>query len=219
MSHWTHREEDHYSPKGLPAPLPEGERILWQGSPPVKPYLKRIFHAHLVVCYVGVLLGWSLVAGFQSGDLAGAAMAALRFACMAGGALGILAGVAWALARSTTYTITTARVVMEFGAAFEKTVQIPFAKIASASVATQHDGTGDLVMTLLPDAKVSYLLMWPNVRPWHVSRPEPAFRAVENGAAVAQILGRALAASAGLPPVTLVDQAVAQRPDSVRAAA
>ena len=219
MSHWTSREEDHYSPKGLPAPLPEGERMLWQGSPPAKAFLKRIFHAHAVVCYVGVLLGWALVAGFESGDVAGASMAALRFAALAGGALAILAAVAWAQARSTIYTITTQRVVMEFGAAFEKTVQIPFSKVASASVATQHDGTGDLVLTLLPDAKVSYWVMWPNVRPWRLSHPEPAFRAVPDAAAVAQILGRALAASAGLPPVALVDQAAVERPSHVAAAA
>ena len=219
MSHWTHREEDHYSPKGLPAPLPEGERMLWQGSPPPKAYLKRIFHAHLVVCYVGVLLGWSLVAGFQSGDFAGASMAALRFAAMAGGALGVLGLVAWALARSTTYTITTQRVVIEYGAAFEKTLQIPFTKIVAAEVATQADGTGDIVLTLTPDTKISYLLLWPNARPWRVTQPQPAFRAVAEGAAVAQILARALAASAGIAPVAIVEQAVSARPNSLAAEA
>jgi hypothetical protein len=219
MSHWTHREEDQFSPKGLPAPLPEGERMLWQGSPPPRAYLKRIFHAHLVVCYVGVLLGWSLVAGLQAGDLAGASMAALRFALLAGGALGILALVSWALARSTTYTITTQRVVIEYGAAFEKTLQIPFTKIVSADVATQSDGTGDLVLTLTPETKISYLLLWPNARPWRLSHPQPAFHAVSDGAAVAQILARALAAASGTPPLAMVDRAVAERPNSVAAAA
>jgi hypothetical protein len=219
MSHWTHRDEDEYAPRGLPGPLPDGEKLLWQGSPPVRPFLKRIFHTHAVVCYVGILLGWSLVSGIESGDIAGAAVAILRFAGLAGGALGILAGVSWALARSTTYSITTRRVVIEFGAAFEKTLQIPFTKIASASVATQHDGTGDIVLTLMADTKIAYLLLWPNARPWHFSKPEPALRAIPDCAAVAQILSRALAASAGLPPVALVDHAAVERPASVAAAA
>ena len=219
MSHWTQREEDEVAPRGLPAPLPEGEKVLWQGSPPVRPFLKRIFHTHGVVCYVGVLLGWALVSGVQSGDLAGAGMAALRFAGLAGGALGLFAAIGWALARKTTYTITSKRVVFEFGAAFEKTLQIPFTKIASAEVATFADGTADLVLTLTPETKIAYLLLWPNARPWHISRPLPAMRAVPDGAAVAQILARALAASAGTAPVAIMDHAAAERPASVAAAA
>ena len=219
MSHWTSRDEDEYAPKGLSAPLPEGERMLWQGSPPTRPYLKRIFHTHFVVCYVGVLLGWALVSGLRSGDIFGAGKAALIFAALAGGALGVLALVSWALSRSTTYTITTRRVVFEFGAAFEKTLQIPFTKIASADVATYADGTADLVLTLTPDNKISYLLLWPNAKPWHISNPLPAMRAVPDGAAVAQILARALAASAGTQPVAIVDQATAERPSQVAAAA
>ena len=219
MSHWTSREEDEYAPKGLPAPLPEGERLLWQGSPPTRPFLKRIFHTHLVVCYVGVLLGWSLVSGLGSGDLASAGFVALRFAVLAGGALGVLALVSWALSRKTTYTITTKRVVFEYGAAFEKTLQIPFTKIASADVATFADGTADLVLTLTPETKISYLLLWPNARPWHISRPLPAMRAVADGAAVAQILARALSAAAGTAPIAIRDHAAAERPASVAAAA
>ena len=219
MNHWTQREEEDVAPKGLPAPLPAGERILWQGSPPLRPFLRRIFHTHLVVVYVGVLLGWALVAGAQAGNLPGAAWAALIFALLAGGALGLLGAVGWALARSTTYTITTARVVLEFGAAFEKTLQIPFTKIAAADVAAHADGTADIVLRLNKGNKIAYLLLWPYARPWHFSQPQPSLRAVPDGVAVAQLLGRALAAHAGQPAQAVADAPAASTQGPVAAAA
>ena len=205
--------------KGLPAPLPEGERVLWQGAPQTLPFLKQIFYTRAVVIYVGVLIGWCLVSGVQSGNLAWAMLACLKFGSLAAGALLLLAGLAWLMARSTTYTITSKRVMIEYGAAMEKTVQIPFTAIASADLAAQPDGTGDVVFSLVAGQKVNYMLLWPHVRPWHMSVTEPSLRAVGNVHQVAQILSRALAASAGTMPVALSGQLQASRPSHVAEAA
>jgi len=187
----------------LQHPLPEGERILWQGAPQTRPLLRQIFRTNLVVAYVGLLLGWCLVDGARAGDLAGAGAAALRFGLLAGGALVLLAGVTRTIARTTTYTITNRRVLLEFGAAFEKTLQIPFRCIDQVGQRTHDDGTADIVLTLGGGQRVNYVAMWPHVRPWRLAVPQPMLRAVPNGLDVAHLLGRAMAADAGMAPVAL----------------
>jgi hypothetical protein len=206
-------------PKGLPAPLPAGERILWQGAPQTRPFLKQIFYTRAVMAYVGILLAWCLVSGAQSGNVAGALLACAKFGGLAGGAVALLAGLAWLLARSTTYTITTQRLIIEYGAAMEKTVQIPFASIASADFAAQPDGTGDIVFTLVPGQKINYIMLWPHVRPWHMTTAEPSLRAIADASAVANTLSRALAAAAGTAPVPLRDVTPSAHAETVRAAA
>jgi hypothetical protein len=205
--------------KGIPAPLPEGERVLWQGAPQTLPFLKQVFHTRMLLAYVGVLFAWSLISGASSGNLLSAIIACATFGGLAGAALFLLGGLAWLLARSTTYTITTARIIIEYGAAMEKTVQIPFAAIASADFTTRPDGTGDLVLSLIEGQKINYIMLWPHVRPWHVSVTEPSMRSIGNAASVAQLLGRALAASAGTMPVPVMQSEAIMRGAGVRAAA
>jgi len=206
-------------PKGIPAPLPAGERILWQGAPQTRPFMKQIFYTRVVMAYVGILLGWCLVSGAESGNITGALVACAKFGSLAGGAVALLAGLAWLLARSTTYTITTQRLIIEYGAAMEKTVQIPFTAIAAADFATQPDGTGDIVFTLVPGQKVNYVMLWPHVRPWRMTNAEPSLRAIADASAVANTLSRALAASAGTSPVPLMDVSQSAETGAVRAAA
>jgi hypothetical protein len=205
--------------KGIPAPLPEGERVLWQGTPDTLPFLKQVFHTRMVLTYVGILLGWSLISGATSGNMIGAIIGCAKFGGLAAAALVLLGGLAWLLARSTTYTITSARIIIEYGAAMEKTVQIPFTAIASADLTTRPDGTGDLVLTLVEDQKINYIMLWPHVRPWHMSVTEPSLRSIGNATSVAQLLGRALAASAGTVPVAIMQDAAIERDATVRAAA
>ena len=49
--------------KGLPGPLPAGDRLLWQGRPAWRALAQRIFHVKVVAAYVGLLLGSCLVVG------------------------------------------------------------------------------------------------------------------------------------------------------------
>jgi hypothetical protein len=205
--------------RGLPAPLPEGERILWQGGPETRPFLRQIFHTRLALGYIAVTLGWCLLDGVQSGNIAGAATTAAIFTGLAIGAFGIFAVLAYLMARSTTYTVTTRRVVLEYGAAFEKTLQIPFVCIESADVRAHDDGTADIVLSLSAEHAVNYFILWPHVRPWSLMRARPMLRAVPDGMAVAQTLGRAMAALAGVPPQPLADAQQDARPGAVTAAA
>jgi hypothetical protein len=184
----------------LSAKLPDGERMLWQGKPSAVAFLKQIFHVNLIVAYVGALLGWCLITGAQSGHLGDAAFAALRFAGLSAVALALFAVLSWCLSWSTTYTITSARVVMEYGFALPKCVSIPFASVDGASL-RGTGGAGDLVLQLRQGEKTSYLLMWPHVRPGSLMRAQPMLRAVADVQTAASILSRALAASAGQSPV------------------
>lgn len=189
----------------LSAPLPEGERVLWQGKPAPFGFLKQIFHVQIMVAYVGLLLGWCLVTGARTGHLGEAALTALRYAGLSGGALIVFAALAWGLAWSTTYTITTARVIVEYGMALPKSVSIPFASVDGAQMRAAGRAAGDLVLDLRTGEKVSYLLMWPHVRPGSLMRAQPMMRALNDVSAPAQILSRALAASAGMMPMPLAD--------------
>ena len=40
--------------RGLPGPLPAGERLLWQGAPTIAGLLVRVFHARLVIAWFGL---------------------------------------------------------------------------------------------------------------------------------------------------------------------
>ena len=186
----------------LAEPLPSGERPLWQGKPDPAAFIRQIFHLNLVVAYVGLLVGWCLVTGAQTGHLGDAAMASLRFAGLSVVAVALFACLSWGLAWSTTYTITTARVVVEFGLALPKSVSIPFGSIDAANV-RETNGVGDLVLELRPGQRVSYLLLWPHVRPGSILRARPMLRALNDVPGAAQILSRALAASAGMNPMPI----------------
>jgi hypothetical protein len=189
--------------RALSEPLPTGERMLWQGKPSPRAFLRQIFHPQIIVAYVGLLLGWCLVTGAQSGHLGDAAIASLRFGGLSVIAMALFAGLAWGLARSSTYSITTARVVIEYGLALPKSVSIPFASVDAAAVRETGRQADDLVLTLRRGQRVPYLLVWPHVRPGSLLRAEPMLRALSDAPAAAQILSRALASSAGMAPASL----------------
>jgi len=186
--------------QGLPARLPEGERIIWQGSPSWRVVVRSVFHVRLVAAYFALIILWCVASEYRSGD-AGLAIA-ISGARMIGGALvplAVMTAYAWLTQRTTVYTVTDRRVVMQFGVAFPMSFNIPFAKIICAGLNVHADGSGDMNLQLSPGEKLAYLAMWPNVRPWRMARPEPMIRGVENAVQVAQLLSRALAASASMP--------------------
>lgn len=194
------KEHDHEPVHGLPAPLPEGETILWQGAPDWRVLARRGLRVRLVACYFAVLIAWGILAGIE--DRAGVphlALAALRLAALGGAACAILTLYAVLVARSTVYTVTTRRVVIRFGVALPMTVQIAYATIDAAGLRQFADGSGDIALTLRPGHRVAYAILWPHVRPWKLTKAQPALRAVPDAAGAARILARALAASAGQP--------------------
>ncbi len=180
---------------GLPERLPAGERMLWQGAPAWWPLARGAFHVRAVGAYFALLAAWRVASVHaDGGDLAAAATAGALPLALAVPALGILCLIAWLMARATRYTITDRRVVMRFGVALPMAVNVPFSVIESASLKRLRDGSGDVALCPDRTQRPSYLLLWPNARPWRFARVEPSLRAVPDAAAVAERLAGALAA-------------------------
>jgi hypothetical protein len=193
-------EHDYEPIPGLPARLPEGEKILWQGAPGFEPLARRALHVRKVAAYFLIIAIWGIATRLSSGmPVLEVAIATGKVAGLAVLAEGVMVLFAWLSARSTLYTITDRRVVMRFGIAMPITIQIPFSRIESAGVRVFSDGAGDVSLSLQKTERVGYLVHWPHVRPWHFARAEPTFRAIPDAAAVAQTLGRALAAATSQP--------------------
>jgi Bacterial PH domain len=179
--------------KELPAPLPVGERVIWQGKPSFIGLALRSFHIREVAIYFGLLLVWRLWSNWASGLTAwDAAISALWLIVPAISAIAVLAGLAWLFRRAACYTITTKRVLFQFGVALPMTMNIPLGKIANAALKTYRDGSGDIPLRVLDDKRVSYVLLWPHIRPWHLRTPEPMLRAVPDAAVAAAKLAEVL---------------------------
>ncbi len=199
---------------GLPERLPPGERLLWQGSPCGWALARWAFHVRVLALYFAVLLVWGAAWSLAVGVSIGAVLASgLLPAALAAVVLGLVALLAWLSARTTVYTITNRRVVMRFGIALPMTLNLPFAVVESAELLTHANGSGDIPLSVAAPGRVVssmyWPLLWPHVRPWRLSRVEPMLRALPDAAQVAQILARALAASASQPAPASLPAALA----------
>ena len=183
--------------RGLPAELPPGETILWQGAPAWRALARRMFRLRLVAAYFAILLAWRLVEA--RGDVAETTGAVLATLVMAAAAVGVLGLIGFAMARAPVYTITNRRLVIRSGVAIPMIVNVPFRAVASASVRLHGDGTGDLPLVMKEGDGIAYLAVWPNARPHRFAHAEPMLRCVPDAEEVARILGRALAAAAEQP--------------------
>lgn len=197
----TYSEHDSEPIRGLPTALPPGESVLWQGSPVWSSLALDAYRVRLLALYFGSIVvargGWLLWTG---SSLPEALVGCIGPAAMSAVCLAIVAGIAALAARATVYTITNRRVVIRQGIALESTVNLPFKAIESANLLMRADGTGDIALQTLRDQRVSYLWLWPHVRPWHITRPQPALRNVAAPQRVAEIL--VVAVTANQPDVT-----------------
>jgi hypothetical protein len=183
---------------GLPEPLPEGEHILWQGAPRWWRFACSVFHVRMLALYFALLMVWRGGTALADGQsLTESALAGLWLAQLGAVAIGVLLLMAWLYSRTTIYTVTNRRLVLRFGIALPVVVNLPFHKVQSAALRTHADGSGDIPLTLTPGEQMSYLLMWPNVRPWQLGRPRPMLRAIPDAARAADILSAALARALG----------------------
>ncbi len=180
--------------RGLPEAPPEGERILWQGAPAAWPLARRALNADWIAGYFALLALWrgGSVAAAE-GPLAGLG-AASWYVAIGALAVGVLALIAWLMARATVYTLTTHRAAMRIGAALSVTLNLPYRWVETADLRMHRDGTGSIELGLKGDAKMSYLVLWPHVRPWSLVRPRPALRCLRDPRAAAAILGAAASA-------------------------
>ncbi len=214
MSRRANPTELEFEPiRGLPEELPEGEALLWQGRPAWGSFAMQAFHLKALAIYFGVLAAWRAAALAHDGATATEATAGAAWLVVLGGAvMGMLAAFAFIAARTTVYTITSRRIVLTIGVALPITLNIPFRTIHSADLRTHADGTGDIVLRLVAPHRIAYFMLWPHARPWRMRHPEPMLRALPDPAAAAQVLGRALAAAAMVPPAAQPIAAAAPAP-------
>lgn len=194
--HAVFAEHDSEPVKGIPGLLPAGEQVLWQGAPAWRSLFWHAYHGRILLVYFAIMVlarGAYLYANDASllESLRGCVGPGL-FALVALAILGALAALA---AHRTVYTVTTRRVLIRQGIALESTVNLPFAQLEGASLKRHADGTGDIALRLLPTQRISYLWLWPHVRPGRITRPEPALRAVTDVERGAEVLSRAFAST------------------------
>jgi len=190
--------------RGIPAPLPPGETLLWQGSPNWRRLMRRPFRVTWVAAWFAVIVLYQLGSDLLNGQPLGASLPALVLTALLGLlACALLTLLAWLTARVTVYSITSERVLIRFGIALQVTMNLPFQRIASASVAESRDRpAGDIALALIAEERASWFILWPHVRPWTTSRAEPMLRALDDARTPAGILAdavarRGLAASRG----------------------
>ena len=185
---------------GLPGRLPAGEQVLWQSGPSWRALARHAFRIRLVAVYFALLVGWRVLGSMLSGhDLRYALVSAAS--CVLLGALGIalFCLFAWLIARTTTYTITQKRIVLTYGMALPKSLNLPFSAIESADIRLHADGTGDIALRLPAGKRLSYLLLWPHVRSGAQGRAQPVLRCIPAPQEAADILAKAIAVA---PPLT-----------------
>jgi hypothetical protein len=190
---------------GLPAPLPVGEELLWQGSPAPLALAREAYKLNWIRAYMAILALWRGGAAWADGGPALALATALPYLALAGLAGLVVLGLAWAQARASIYTVTSARVLMRIGAALPVTFNLPFSQIESAALAPGKGGHGTIALTLKGDTRLSYAILWPHARPWEFRRTQPAFRAIADAQAVARLLAEAAEARLSLPVVRRVE--------------
>ena len=196
--------------KELPAPLPVGERVIWQGKPSFAGLALRSFQIRNVAIYFGLLLVWRLGSNWYQGMAAGdATISALWLIVPAISAIAVLASLAWLFRRAACYTITSKRVLFQFGVALPMTMNIPLGQIANAALKTYSDGSGDIPLQVSDSKRVSYLLLWPHIRPWRMRMPEPMLSSVPDAAQVAAKLSEALTGQPGPSAISLVQNGTA----------
>ncbi|MEM8958977.1 MAG: photosynthetic complex putative assembly protein PuhB [Pseudomonadota bacterium] len=188
--------------RGLPGPLPPGEEILWQGAPDPRALLRDAFALRWILIYFAVISVWRIAASATEMAIGPAILTALPFAVLCAGAVALLYGLAWVMARSTVYTITTERVLLRVGAALTVTFNIPFRWIGNANMDLRPDGTGTIALQTTGESKISYLVAWPHVRPWRMGQTEPALRCIPDAEKVAAILRDAAEDRLARPEVT-----------------
>jgi hypothetical protein len=192
---YVHNEDDFaFEPvRGLPGPLPKGERVLWQGAPGLKDLAIRAFHVRKVAVYFALLILWRTARGMGEGAPFPAAMIeALSVLPIALAGIGLLLLLAYAYARTSVYTLTNRRLVLRSGVALPVTLNLPYARVVGAALRQRRDGAGDIVLTLTPEDRVAPILLWPHMRPWRWARPQPMLRGVRDAGRVVAMLAAAL---------------------------
>jgi len=187
---------------GLPERPPAGEEVLWQGRPASYALAREAFKINWVAGYFVALAAWraSVIA---DGSVASIIAVMLPYIGIGLVTCAILYLIALVQARTTVYTITTARVAMRIGAALTVTLNVPFKQVGAANLSLKGNGTGSIALDTLGETRISYLVCWPHVRPWHFAKTQPTLRAISDATNVAKILAQAAEMRLNEPVVSI----------------
>ncbi|MEO1639669.1 MAG: photosynthetic complex putative assembly protein PuhB [Pseudomonadota bacterium] len=190
--------------KGLPEELPEGEHILWQGSPDPARLAREAWGLRWVMAYFGLLAFWRFGVSMADFPLTESLLHAVPFVLSGVIASGILYGIAYVQARSAVYTLTNKRVAMRIGAALTMTLNLPYNWIGTARLDLKKSGHGTLAFELIGETRISYLMTWPHVRPWRIARTQPALRCIPEAEKVAALFAEAAETRIAEPQVVQI---------------
>lgn len=195
--------------------LGPNETIIWEGRPAAVRLAIRAFRLPVVAAYFGALAAWgSADVLLGRGGIGTVAMP------LGSGALTLLVllGLALVIARTTTYRVTTDRIIIRYGAILTRSLSIPFKQIAALHLSVERGGRGDIAFSLKPGNRIPYLKLWPHVRPWHLRDPEPMFCALPDAALTATQLARRLGSRTAKTPPARNDPGarVANQPSSTK---
>ncbi len=179
-------EYDHEPIRGLPGALPEGERILWQGAPDWRVFVRSALYGRWIAGYFALLALWSIANGGFMGALASVVAGFVTY--------GLLALFAKLVGKTTVYTITNRRVVLRIGVALNKCINLPLPMIGSADLRMLGGDHGEIALCPTMPHGLGYLMLWPHARPFRFGLPQPMLRAVPQASEVARVLSDACAA-------------------------
>jgi hypothetical protein len=189
----TH-EYDFEEVRGIPYRLPEDEKVLWQGSPNWRSLAVHLCHARMITLYFAVLMIWRIIVTASDGKpLEEAYEIDAWLAALLGVVMTIALTFAYLCAQTTVYTITTRRVILRYGIAFTKAVNVPLRLVKSAGLRMHGNGTGDIALQLYGPERIAYLILWPHARPWRFTLPEPMLRGLPEPQKAVDFLRTALA--------------------------
>jgi hypothetical protein len=188
------REYELEAQYGLPENLPEGEHVIWQGSPDAWRMAKEVFYIRPVIAYFLFLMIYSVFDGIalehtnRTIVISAAWMFALSVVC-----IGLVYCLAYYTATTTVYTMTSRRIVMRIGIALTLSFNLPYKEIISADFKEKKDGFGNIPLRISPTTKIAYFHLWPHARPYRINNPEPMLRNIANVKEVATLLTNAWA--------------------------
>jgi len=184
---------------GLPERLPSDEFIVWQGSPDIGALAASAFHIKKLVIYFILLI---VACAWPALEAQAGAMAVLQavkwIAPLSLLGLASVWLVAYMTSRATVYTLTNKRVVMRLGIVLTVTFNLPLKQIASSDVRMLESGFGDITLALQGSDRIAWVHLWPSVRPWRISKPEPTLRAISDVQEVAVKLRDAWTQATGM---------------------
>lgn len=189
---------------GIPAPLPAGEDILWQGKPDTAALARDALKIRWLTGYM-LVLALAKAGAVLADGTAGQALARLiPYLVLAGATWGVLRLLAWVQARAAIYTITSARVILRVGAALPITYTIPFTCIDNAALSVDPaTGIGTLALETGGNMRLSYAVLWPHVRPGHLRQTQPALRCIPDAQVVARIFADAARTAVNEPRIAV----------------